>query len=79
LATLLGLALLALTLLRLAGRLLALLLPLATLLGLTLFALLLRATLLLAGAALARSCGPAFRLRAALRGAAGFAARHILG
>jgi hypothetical protein len=81
LATLLGLALLALLLLGLAGRLLAFLLPLTTLLGLTLLALILRATLCLPGVALLVGCSrrAAFRLRAALGGAAGFAARHVLG
>jgi hypothetical protein len=79
--TLLGLALLALLLLGLAGRLLAFLLPLTTLLGLTLLALILRATLCLPGVALlvGCSCRAAFRLRAALGGAAGFTARHVLG
>ena len=81
LTTLLRLALLALVLLGLPGRLLAFVLPLAALLGLTLLALLLRAALCLAGVALvvARARRAALRLRAALGGAAGFAARHILG
>jgi hypothetical protein len=95
LATLLGLALLALlalallrltllalvtALLRGASGLLASL-RLTALLRLTLLALVLRTALALTGATLvvARSCRAAFRLRAALGAAAGFAARHVLG
>ena len=91
LAALLGLALLALlalallrltllALLRGASGLLASL-RLTALLRLTLLALVLRIALALTGATLvvARSCRAAFRLRAALGAAAGFAARHVLG
>jgi hypothetical protein len=87
LLALLALALLRLTLLALVTALLRrasglLASPRLTgLLRLTLLALVLRAALALTGATLvvARSCRAAFRLRAALGAAAGFAARHVLG